>query len=220
MLLKQKLNDRELAGLNEFFEKAQQAVVEPELDRLMDFSILWDGRGNLLDWSQQLIGPGRKYLGSVLKKSLFGCDGEVKRFFLADKARKVTQVSKWLSERLVKGGACQELTGAFGVDAMVYRNLKGQLKIKPLVELNPRTTMGHVSIALSKRLDSGAVGQFRIFTAKQWRTARQSLESLPLCCSREGQWKSGVIPLADVDAATKLVPVVLIGNEAVAKAAL
>ena len=57
------LNDRELAGLKKFFARSGQAVVEPELDRLMDFSILWDGQGNLLDWSQQLIGPGRKYHG-------------------------------------------------------------------------------------------------------------------------------------------------------------
>ena len=213
------LSDRELAGLNEFFARGSQAVVEPELDRLMDFSILWGREGSLLDWSQQLIGPGRKYLGSVLGKSLVSCDREVKQFFLANKARKVKQVSAWLDERLKpnhhleQSGDCQ-LPGPFGVDAMVYRDPEGRLKIKPLVELNPRTTMGHVSLALTKRLATGAVGQFRIFTAQQWQKSRLSLESLPLMRSREGHWKSGVISLANVDAATKLVPVVLIGAEA------
>lgn len=216
------LSDRELAGLKKFFVEAEaaeagQAVVEPELDRLMDFSILWDRQGNLLDWSQQLIGSGRKYLGSVLGKSLLGCDGEVKRFFLANKAQKVKQVSAWLNERLVQSQAFDELSGPFGIDAMVYRDLDGELKIKPLVELNPRTTMGHVSLALAKRLGSGSVGQFRIFTAKQWRAVWPTLKSLPLLCSGQGHWKSGVIPLADVDAGAKLVPVVLIGNEAMEK---
>ena len=137
----------------------------------------------------------------------------------------MTQVSAWLDEHLksndrsVESGA-QALKRPFGVDAMVYRDLAGQLKIKPLVELNPRTTMGHVSLALTKRLASGVVGQFRIFNAQQWRVVGPSLESLPLCCSREGHWKSGVIPLADVEAATKLVPAILIGDEAMAKASL
>ena len=187
-----RLKDRELAELNQFFAVTGRAVVEPELDRLMDFSILWDGDGNLLDWSQQLIGPGRRYLGSVLGKSLLGCDGEVKRFFLADKAEKVKQVSNWLHDRLAQSEDCRTLSGPFGVDAMVYRNLEGELKIKPLVELNPRTTMGHVSLALRKRLASGAVGQFRIFSVQQWRTVWPSLKSLPLLRSREGHWKSGV----------------------------
>ena len=103
---------------------------------------------------------------------------------------------------------------------MVYRSLTGELKIKPLVELNPRTTMGHVSLALAKRLASGTVGQFRIFTAQQWRVVRPSLESMPLLFSEQGHWKSGAIPLADVNAANEAVPVVLVGNEAMAKAQL
>ena len=73
--------------------------------------------------------------------------------------------------------------------------------------------MGHVSLALAKYLDGSAEGQFRIFTAKQWGVIWPSLKSLPLICSRAGHWKSGVIPLADVDAATKLVPAVLIGSD-------
>ena len=213
------LSDRELSSVSELFKRVGHVIVEPELDRLMDFSILWDGEGNLLDWSQQLVGPGRKYLGSVLGKSLVGCDGEVKQFFLADKAKKVKQVSAWLkprlelNDRLIQGADCQ--FGSFGVDAMVYRNPEGQLKIKPLVELNPRTTLGHVSLALAKRLAKGAAGQFRIFNGQQWRKVSPALKSLPLIRSREGHWKSGVIPLADVDAAAMLVPVVLIGDEAV-----
>ena len=159
-----------------------------------------------------MVGLGRKYLGTVLDKSLYGCAGDVKRFFLADKAQKVKQVSAWLDRRLGQSGIRSKLSGPFGIDAMVYRDLAGQLKIKPMVELNPRTTMGHVSLALGKRLASGAVGQFRIFTAKQWREIRPSLESLPLSCTREGHWKSGVILLGDVDTAGKLIPVVLVGD--------
>ena len=209
------LSDQELTELTVLFESQGQVVVEPELDRVMDFSILFDGQGNLLDWSQQLVGPGRKYLGSVLDKSLFGCAEDVKRFFLADKAQKVKQVSAWLDQRLRRSGIGSKLSGPFGIDAMVYRDVAGQLKIKPLVELNPRTTMGHVSLALSKRLASGAMGQFRIFTARQWRKIAPSLESLPLICTREGHWKSGVVMMGD--AAIKFVPVVLVGNEALNK---
>jgi len=42
---------------------------------------------------------------------------------------------------------------------------------------------------------------------------------LPLVCTREGHWKSGVIMLGDATA-SKLVPVVLVGNEALSNTTL
>ena len=56
------------------------------------------------------------------------------------------------------------------------------------------------------------MGQFRIFTVKQWRELGPAVCSLPLVCTHEGHWKSGVIPLGDVDKAAKLIPVVLVGD--------
>jgi uncharacterized ferritin-like protein (DUF455 family) len=214
------LNPHDLRWLTSFFGNKNQpacAVVEPELDRVFDFSMLWkfplgSTEPVFQDWNQQIIGPGRKYIGSVLDKSLFGCSPEIRRFFLSNKCGKVNRVATWLQNRLAPILREQKFTGPFGVDAMIYRDLTGQLKIKPMVELNPRTTMGHVSLAIAKRLAKGASGQFRIFTASQWRANETQFKKIPLERSNDGPWKSGVIQLGEIKPMTKLVPGILIGN--------
>jgi uncharacterized ferritin-like protein (DUF455 family) len=42
--------------------------------------------------------------------------------------------------------------GPAGIDNLVYRDPAGCLRLRPLLEVNPRWTMGHVSLALGRRL--------------------------------------------------------------------
>ena len=226
-----KLNDHDLNWLKSTFESPFEsafvsaletsantaAIVEPELDRVFDFSMLWrinaDGQPPVYQgWSHLLIGDGRRYAGSQLDKSLAGCDASVKRFFLERKCERVNQTAAWISQRLAPAVTNQGITGPFGVDAFVYRESDGALKIKPIVELNPRHTMGHISLALAKRIANGVEAQFRILTKPQWHSLITKSENLQITISRQRQWKSGVIPLGEINAQTKLVPAVLIGS--------
>jgi uncharacterized ferritin-like protein (DUF455 family) len=212
-----------LSDANDAASARQPAgVIEPELDRLIDLSFLWlmprDARSpTFLGWTRPLVTVGRRYCGTRLGSSLSDCDTRLKRFMLADRAARLQTVTDWLEPRITAELNARNFSGYFGVDAIVYQDVSGDLKIKPLVELNPRMTMGHVALRLGKRLAPGTDAEFRILTKSEWDEAQEELASIPLTQTRDGRWKSGVIWLGEVGDDTKLIPVLLIGSLAIAK---
>ncbi len=52
--------------------------------------------------------------------------------------------------------------GPVGIDAFVFRTASGQCRLKPIVEVNPRYTMGRVTVELMKRVCPGSHGTFRL----------------------------------------------------------
>jgi hypothetical protein len=126
----------------------------------------------------------------------------------------------WLQPRIAQELAKRNFAGYFGVDALVCQDQNGELKIKPMVELNPRTTMGHVALSLEKRLAPGAEAEFRIFNRKEWGRAHLELTALPFAKTRNGRWKSGVVWLGEFDKNTQLIPGLLVGKTAIGQCAM
>ena len=54
--------------------------------------------------------------------------------------------------------------GPLGIDALVYRAADGRCRLKPIVEINPRYTMGRVTIELMGRASPGSQGCFQLVT--------------------------------------------------------
>jgi uncharacterized ferritin-like protein (DUF455 family) len=54
--------------------------------------------------------------------------------------------------------------GPVGIDAFVYRTAQGQVRLKPVVEVNPRYTMGRVTLELMKQAAPGSYGWFRLIS--------------------------------------------------------
>ncbi len=199
------------------------AVVEPELNRLIDLSFLWqmprvDSEQPLvpkfLGWTRPIVTPGRRYAGTRLGTPLLGCDERIKRFLLSDKSARIEAMVEWLTPRLSQLLENHNFSGYFGVDAIVCQSDSGELAVKPLVELNPRMTMGHIAKRLEKRLASGVEAKFCILTKDEWESSRIRLEQIPFRKSRDGRWQSGVVKFCDVDEHSKLVPLMLVGREA------
>ena len=88
--------------------------------------------------------------------------------------------------------------GPIGLDALVHETSDG-LRLRPLVELNPRLSMGRVALALGRRLGPGAVGVWRVLSVQDLkraghRTISDWASSRPApALDPRGLWRGGVV---------------------------
>ncbi|HWQ91540.1 MAG TPA: hypothetical protein VN673_07695, partial [Clostridia bacterium] len=59
--------------------------------------------------------------------------------------------------------------GPISIDAFVYRTAQGESRLKPIVEINPRYTMGRLTVELMKHSYPGSFGLFRLVNPAQAR---------------------------------------------------
>ena len=64
-----------------------------------------------------------------------------------------------------------------GIDAFVYRDATGVTRLKPVVEINPRYTMGRVLVELMKQTAQGSCGTFRLINPAMLRA--ECFENFP-----------------------------------------
>jgi hypothetical protein len=64
-----------------------------------------------------------------------------------------------------------DFMGPVGLDAFVYRHAGGAIRLKPIVEINPRYTMGRVLVELMRQTCQNSAGVFRLVNAAQSRAA-------------------------------------------------
>ena len=55
-----------------------------------------------------------------------------------------------------------DFAGPIGIDCFVYRDGAGAMRLKPVVEINPRFTMGRVLVELMRQAYQGSSGEFRL----------------------------------------------------------
>ena len=70
-----------------------------------------------------------------------------------------------------------DFTGPLGLDAFVYRDAAGAARLKPVVEINPRYTMGRVLVELMRQASQNSFGTFRLVNAAQLRA--EGFEDFP-----------------------------------------
>ncbi|NBW81169.1 hypothetical protein EBR21_05385 [bacterium] len=114
-----------------------------------------------------------QYVGTCVGRFLSGTDQAFTRFFHQKGGSEgllgqgidefMCQLAKWTGDRLCRLG----LSGAFGIDSFVFRDQDGQLKLYPMIEINPRHTMGRVALALAKRMLPGRTGLW-LHVSKSW----------------------------------------------------
>lgn len=122
-------------------------VVEPWLDRVRDLSlVVHRNKQEVLHLETDARG---RYKGHVLGPALRGLDLEG-LFRRADLYQALEAVAD-LVRAVVRPPA--------GIDAILYR-LDERLYLKPIVEVNPRYTMGHVASALGTHLAPGSTGRW------------------------------------------------------------
>ncbi len=139
-------------------------VLEPWLDRVLDFSALYemhaDGRVTMLGLTHMENDAAGRFLGirvgpkwgSVLNEELaafvYGASGMMRIY-----------------QEVIPSKLASLLPGYVGplcVDALIHRKPDGSLVLKPVVELNVRTTMGRIAWEWMKRQPKSGAGRLRI----------------------------------------------------------
>lgn len=135
------------------------AVVEPLLNKIVDLSLHLDikapGKAAVRGWTRFLTDRRGQYRGTLICDALTGRDIETREFLYGGvlQPRWSQRISEMLADHLAKCALDSGYIGPVGIDALIYREENG-LRLKPIVEVNPRSTMGQVALQLSEKVDS------------------------------------------------------------------
>ncbi len=220
------------AALERAVEGGRTVVVEPWLERVLEVSVQWEmtrGELRLIGFAGlQTDGSGR-YLGNTFSPGwerrlpLFG--GRIED---EDGCRRVGRLApRWylaIRPRLEAALRAVGFEGPLGMDAFAYWDEAGVVRWKPVVEINPRYTMGRVALALAARVAPGVHGLLRIvrFSAVRrlgharfgdW--ARDMMAQFPVLMTGvpRPRLASGVVILTDPDAASNSLAVLRVDRE-------
>jgi uncharacterized ferritin-like protein (DUF455 family) len=155
----------------------QQLVIEPWLERLLDFSVqleMTPGALKLCGYTGLLNDAKGQYQGNwaephhhtripVKVVAQFDEPRQVSRHLL----QLYAELFAMLEDELRRA----DYLGPVGIDAFVYRDAASQPRLKPVVEINPRYTMGRVLVELMRQTCQGCHGSLRLLNRATLRTA-------------------------------------------------
>lgn len=152
-------------------------VVEPWRERVLDFSVQFEMTARALEWRGYagLLCDGRgQYRGNWAEPGHAKRPPAAVAEWLGAPAdvglrvgRLYEEARRALEPRLREAG----YAGPVGLDALVFRDGSGAGRLKPVVEMNPRYTMGRLTLELMARVCPGRRGEFRILTRAQVQAA-------------------------------------------------
>jgi hypothetical protein len=151
----------------------RQLVVEPWLERELDFSVqleMADDGLKLCGYTGLINDARGQFQANV---ALPGHQKKIPANLIAlfpeppDIAQRLhalyADIFAMLEEELRRA----KYLGPVGIDAFAYRDADGKIRLKPIVEINPRYTMGRVTVELMKHVAPGSRGLFRLISRKQ-----------------------------------------------------
>ncbi len=196
------------------FASGRQLVVEPWLERVVDFSVQLEMEPNglkLIGYTGLINDAKGQFQANTaapnfarsLPSTVLACFRE-RHDSPALLRRLFAELFAQLEAELMTAG----YRGPVGVDAFVYHDTEGRYRLKPIVEINPRYTMGRLTLELMQRAAPGAHGCFRLVSHATLRAkgnadfcsyARQLREELPLQLEGEpvSKIRSGALCLND-----------------------
>ncbi|KAF0181347.1 MAG: hypothetical protein FD161_20 [Limisphaerales bacterium] len=166
-----KLLDTQRRWMEKSLQNGRQLVVEPWLERVVDFSaqLEMETAGlRLLGYTGLLTDARGQFLANTAAPNFARSVPPA----VLDCFRGQRGAAAWLRELFASLFKSLETElkaagylGPVGVDAFVYRDAAGRARLKPVVEINPRYTMGRLTLELMQRVAPGAGGKFRLVNA-------------------------------------------------------
>lgn len=183
-------------------KRGDPGVIEPWVERVFDFSVQFEkSKDGLrrLGFVRQCIGAGGRYTGTLWSpKFCRGLDSELARFLMtvalprydedSDSAF-VEELDQWLEEAGYRGPV--------GVDSFVYRNREGNLEHRVVCEVNPRFTMGRLTLDLARQVSAG-----HCLKLSMGRKSDAPGDGQPISLDHHGKLATGAIALTDPETAT------------------
>ncbi len=167
------LSSRLKKWIETLWDTQQSVIVEPWLDRVFDFSVQFEYSAKIAKviGFTQIANNARGQIHGVITNGFCkGASNEITRFLfesIRGRPRAYTWYENTLAPQIAAQLAQSNYNGPFGVDAFVYRDPDNQLRLKPIVELNPRYTMGRVGLELGKRNAPSSMGFLQILSRSQ-----------------------------------------------------
>jgi uncharacterized ferritin-like protein (DUF455 family) len=152
------LHGTQSAWVDKILAAQGAVVVEAWLEKILDLSVQLDVPADLAA-APQVLGVTRfltdrrgQYVGHVLGRKLHDLTPEQRRQLAEDRCmERLTEIAADVGRALREAGH----VGPAGLDALVHRQAD-RLRLRPVVELNPRYTMGRIALALDRRVGYGA----------------------------------------------------------------
>lgn len=159
------LTERDRTWLTPVLQQQGAVVVEAWLDRVADFSCQYE----LMPGSLPRL-KGQVHLLNDAGGRFLACESApaFTRLLPAGAARCLHEsgaevlYAQTLPDLLMTLPGLDRLYGNLGVDAFLYRHPDGGIRLRPVVEINPRTTMGRVTLDLRRLTDPAKTLRFRI----------------------------------------------------------
>ncbi len=155
--------DAARAWLDKVLAQQGGVVVEPWLERVIDFSAQYEVSKDgvkLVGMTRVINDAAGRYLGTLVHpKWTSGLDRELTEFLFREED--VMSLYKVEILELLERLVADDFRGNLGVDAMVYQ-VGGELKLRKVVEVNPRMTMGRVALELLKKSGLSGAGFYQI----------------------------------------------------------
>ena len=209
----------------------RRVVVEPWLERIADFSVHFEAQADRLQ-TRGYAGLSNDARGQYESNWVGGDHGRKPPAPILEALRTVGVVPselvtlyEELRQELETELQVRRYLGPVGVDALVYRDSNGQVRLKPVVEINPRYTMGRLTLELMARVGPGSAARFRLVRAAQVKAegqddfasyARMLAERSPL--HLEGQpiarIREGTVVLNDPGQATGYLAILEVSRKA------
>lgn len=201
-------------------------VIEPWLDRLCDVSLRItvdrEGKAQVDSVGRCLTDRRGQFLGAVLGPLSRAVPPEVARLLNADgrDPGRYTRVLTVLASRVGALAAHHGYVGPVGIDGLVYRDRRGAPRLRPLVEVNVRPTLGHVVHGLTCRVAPGRAGLWVVFRRGDLRAERTVAETIEharrvlptVMAGSPPRLRQGVVPTTDPERMTTAGTMLLVAD--------
>jgi uncharacterized ferritin-like protein (DUF455 family) len=176
--------DKQRRWMERSLEDGHALIVEPWLERMLDFSVQLEMTRDglkLCGYTGLLNDPRGQFQANWADATATRrIPGELPATIIQDHGSQGASPSRRLTpgdlpaaatlcafyqevfEQLEAELAAAGYRGPLGIDAFFHRASDGAIRLKPIVEINLRHTMGRLTLELMKRVCPGSVGMFRL----------------------------------------------------------